>query len=240
MNAPIDQPIDPVGPQTTPEHVGSESPARTIPGSHPPPPPEGRKERKECRPDQTPWWKHLLELAAVLLGIAVACIYWKQLAVMSGQLEMTRKQLDDAENVQAARLTIENFELKVVPGDSFTVEGSYDVKNVGVTVATEISIGFEGHGGRGSIDKMAMGKSTITPSPDGFSLGQGSVRHFATGRAGNGTVAEVVSGIWTDTYEIEVGYRDIFNRPHIVTDCLVYHSFKGHDFEPCPFFHQHE
>jgi hypothetical protein len=107
-------------------------------------------------------------------------------------------------------------------------------------IATEIAVGFGGHGGRGSIDKMMMGKSTMTPSPDGFSLGPGSVRHFPTGRLGNGTIDEVFSGTWTDTYEVEVGYRDIFNRAHVVTDCLVFHRFKEHDFEPCPFFHHHD
>jgi hypothetical protein len=45
-----------------------------MPGLDPPPPEERKRERKECRPDQTPWWKHLLELAAVLLGIAVVLI----------------------------------------------------------------------------------------------------------------------------------------------------------------------
>ena len=67
----------------------------------------------------TPWWKHLLELAAVLLGTAVAYICWNQLTVMSGQLQITQKQLGDFENVQAARLTIENFDLKVVSGKQF-------------------------------------------------------------------------------------------------------------------------
>lgn len=155
---------------------------------------------------------------------------------MSGQLQITQRQLDDFENVQAARLTIDNFDLKVVPGNTFTVEGTYDVRNVGGTVATEISVSFGGHGARASIDKMELGKSTITPSPDGFSLGPGSVHHFPTGRAGNGSVADVVGGSWTNTYEIEVGYRDIFNRPHIVTGLPCLPTLIGPGFLSMPIF----
>ncbi len=240
MNAPFDQPIDPIRPQTTPEQKGAESPAGMTPSPHPSPSPEGRKQRQECRPDQTPWWKHLLELAAVLLGIAVAYIYWNQLTVMSGQLGEMKRQLDDSEDIQAARLVIENFDLKVIPSLSFTVEGSFDIRNVGGSIANEVRVSFGGHGARASINQLMLGKSRITPDPDGFSLGPGRTRQFPAGPLGSGRVTDVVGGTWTNTYEVEVGYRDIFNRPHTVTDCVLYHSFKGHDFEPCPFFHHHE
>ena len=51
-------------------------PPPTTPGSDIPPAPEGHKPAKECRPDQVPWWKHAMELAAILVGLAVAIIYY--------------------------------------------------------------------------------------------------------------------------------------------------------------------
>ncbi len=76
------------------------------------PPARPRKNDTEhCRPDQTPWWKHLMELAAILVGVAVAIIYYHQLVAMQGQLNQMEgsgkqtQQLIDAANIQAGAAT---------------------------------------------------------------------------------------------------------------------------------------
>jgi len=56
------------------------------------PSPVGQSHREHCRPDQTPWWKYAMELAAILVGASVAIIYWRQLNTMNGQLGEMAKQ----------------------------------------------------------------------------------------------------------------------------------------------------
>ena len=46
-----------------------------------------QNERHTCRPDQTSFWKLLLEVAAVGVGASVALIYLFQLSAMRGQLD---------------------------------------------------------------------------------------------------------------------------------------------------------
>lgn len=57
-----------------------------------PPPVYSKPKTTNCKPDQTPFWKIILETAAVFVGLYVAGVYHGQLAVMQGQLGEIIKQ----------------------------------------------------------------------------------------------------------------------------------------------------
>lgn len=50
------------------------------------PPSADKKNTLLCRPDQTPWWKNLLEVAAIVVGLSAVLVYGRQLRVMNRQL----------------------------------------------------------------------------------------------------------------------------------------------------------
>jgi hypothetical protein len=82
---------------TTPPPQNTADSERAIPALTPPTPPyippspPEQKSTHTCKPDQTPWWKVLLEVTALLAVIAYTIAAWRQLGVMSGQLtEMQR------------------------------------------------------------------------------------------------------------------------------------------------------
>jgi hypothetical protein len=67
-----------------------------------PPPDEHNRKTTNCKPDQTPLWKIVLEVGAVAVGIAVAMIYYGQLKVMRGQLgEIIRQFLEIQKSANA-------------------------------------------------------------------------------------------------------------------------------------------
>jgi hypothetical protein len=74
--------IDSVDPQGNPDSLAAESPRDSdlVP------------QVTQCKPDQTPLWKMVLETFAVIVGIVVAGIYYGQLYVMRGQLGEIIKQ----------------------------------------------------------------------------------------------------------------------------------------------------
>ena len=45
----------------------------------------------KCRPDQTPWWKSFAELAALVVGVVVAVIYYGQLQAMRQALAVDQR-----------------------------------------------------------------------------------------------------------------------------------------------------
>jgi hypothetical protein len=61
-------------------------------GSNIPPPPKRQNNTEHCRPDQTPWWKTAIELAAVLTAIWYAIVATRQLGIMSDQLTEMQRQ----------------------------------------------------------------------------------------------------------------------------------------------------
>lgn len=68
----------------------------SVPEIMPTPPPN--KERYTCRPDQTPWWKTMLEVTAVVVGLAVAVIYVLQLKEMRKSTDASTVAANAAKN----------------------------------------------------------------------------------------------------------------------------------------------
>jgi hypothetical protein len=82
---------------TTPAQQDTSGSERTVPSSippvppHVPPPPPQQRYTHACKPDQTPWWKVILEVAALIAVIAYTIAAWQQLGVMGGQLSEMQK-----------------------------------------------------------------------------------------------------------------------------------------------------
>lgn len=90
---PVQPLIDAVAPKKTASGKAPESPVKpTVPPRASPP--EDKKEGKKCKPDQTPWWKIVLETAVVLVGVYVATIYSGQLGQMIESNKITREALE--------------------------------------------------------------------------------------------------------------------------------------------------
>jgi hypothetical protein len=87
-----DPSIDSVDPKSNSDTPPAETPRKPDFVPQIPPSIEGNQETTRCKPDQTPWWKMILETAAVFIGIYVAGIYHGQLSVMQGQLGEIIKQ----------------------------------------------------------------------------------------------------------------------------------------------------
>ena len=83
---------DSVDPKTNPSTPAAEPPRKPNLVPEVPPAVESKRETCHCKPDQTPLWKIILETSAVLVGCAVAGIYYGQLIVMRGQLGEIIKQ----------------------------------------------------------------------------------------------------------------------------------------------------
>ena len=88
---PQQQPLtNTVSPEAATDTETDERPPDTPSGSQIPPAPPPKCNAEHCRPDQTPWWKYMMELAAILVGIAVASIYYRQLDTMQKANELTK------------------------------------------------------------------------------------------------------------------------------------------------------
>jgi hypothetical protein len=144
--------------QPTPQpKVKAKSPKRAVGNKHPSPPinpPSGsevpphllhQKETCTCRPDQTPWWKYLLEVSAVAVGLCVAIIYILQLQQMTIATQATRDSVDAARDAshldQRAWIGIRFQDAQVIKqqvGMLFSVP--IEISNTGRTPAREVEI----------------------------------------------------------------------------------------------------
>jgi hypothetical protein len=103
MSERSEPPIDAIQPQNTTGTKNPEAPHNPPSSSEIPPTPQNRKETYTCRPDQTPWWKYLLEGCAIVVGLYVALVYSRQLEVMRGTLaEMKRSGEQSTQQVWRA------------------------------------------------------------------------------------------------------------------------------------------
>ena len=71
-----------IRPENAPASKSEEAQDSALTNAETVPSPKSTNERAQCRPDQTPWWKHAVEVGAVIVGIVVAIIYFYQLRAM--------------------------------------------------------------------------------------------------------------------------------------------------------------
>ena len=101
------------------------------------------------------------------------------------QVMYLRRQLEDFEVAQAARLVFEDFHAEIIKGDNFVVDVTIALTNYGETVAHDLSMDEERWGQFGSVNlehqpRPTWSLGTATPSPrfTGPSLGPGKSRVY--------------------------------------------------------------
>ncbi len=116
--------VNTVSPKDAAREEGKTAPPYIPPQTDVSPSPEPHEYRCHCRPDQTPWWKHAVELAAVLVGITVALIYYRQLQTMSAQLgEMIKQSPEITKSADAAASAADTAKKTLdASGKAFQVE----------------------------------------------------------------------------------------------------------------------
>jgi len=93
------RPLDDVAARSDTAQKSSGTVDNPPPPSDMKPPPANTSESQHGKPDQTPWWKIVLEASAVVVGIVVALIYIGQLRQM---IESNRINRENMESVQRA------------------------------------------------------------------------------------------------------------------------------------------
>lgn len=102
---PIQPTVNAIPPQQQPEQKTAQSPINPPIIPNLPPSPKRNDDAEHCRPDQTPWWKTAIELAAVLTAIWYAIVASRQLGVMTGQLTEMQKAREQAKIDNAKAIT---------------------------------------------------------------------------------------------------------------------------------------
>lgn len=105
-STPPPTPVNAVNPQQHSAEEGDEKRKAVIVPPKVKPPKPGKEDRCHCKPDQTPWWKYMLELAIFLVGAYVAYIYFGQLQQMIDSNQINRDSLQD---VQRAFLSFDSI-----------------------------------------------------------------------------------------------------------------------------------
>jgi hypothetical protein len=147
----------------------------------------------------------------------------RQANLMEQQASLMRDQLKSSEAAQAAQLVIEELSCTIVPGPNFQVKAKMVVRNVGATVAHNISLG----GGGGSVNLRATtfqpsdAKLPPNPSHNGPSLAPEKFITFEFG-SGDGPTTDVEDGHTLVFVHASVSYTDIFSKPHITTANKMY------------------
>jgi len=158
-----------------------------------------------------------------------ATIMDKQRNIADKQATNLARQLDDAEKVQAARLVIEDLKYTITsapPNLTVKVENCV-VKNVGSSVADQITFTSGGAGGRvnpKSPDYDPRTNSVFTtpnPSPSGFSLAQGTSRPCPIIGDSSGGGIPGDAKVWMESYYVAISYVDIFKKSHITSECRI-------------------
>lgn len=199
-------------------------------------------------------------VTSLYLGATIGIFLQTQNAAQS-----TSRQMKDFEIVQAARITFENFQAKIIPGKEFAVDGTITLRNNGSTVADEISFQYQwGFYNLEYNPNPTPAKGQQLPKPDlgGFSLGPNQTRTFQirtdqritfppeyqVNIPGLGTVKpqewyvsaeEVESGKLRYYINPTACYRDAFGQPHIEADCLTYVP-DTKSWTSCPNLRQHQ
>lgn len=156
----------------------------------------------------------------------------KQWEAMENTIKLSKKQVDDAEAVQSARLSFGNFRANVArSGKEFSAEIMVDVTNHGQTMANEVTFWFQQNQRNLHLDPTKSGwVSSVMP-------GGGPPEPSSTSLGPKDTKTYKFRLTWPSTEEIRgkkieistmysVKYRDVFQArtedSHTVSECAVY------------------
>jgi hypothetical protein len=122
---------DAASPQDAVSANGNPPPGNIMAVSHTTPPPTGNGKTCHCKPDQTPRWKIILEMGAVLVGICAIFVYYAQLNIMQRQMVVSERswiQVRTVDTIYRAEDVKGNILMHVVnsgntPATDITVHG---------------------------------------------------------------------------------------------------------------------
>jgi hypothetical protein len=120
-------------------------------------------------------WVNIV-LTLVIAGATICYTVYAQ-----RQWKTMKRQADDAEAVQAARLTYEEFQATILPGPNFVADVTVTVRNNGSTVADDINFNMSWGAynlGYNPNPEPTKGQLRPTPDPAGPSLGPGKTRIY--------------------------------------------------------------
>jgi hypothetical protein len=192
----------------------------------------------------------VIAFATICYTIAAICytIY------AAKQWKTLKRQADDAQAVQAARLTFEGFQANIIPEPIFVADVTVTVRNNGSTVADDIHFGVESRTYNLRYNpnpETSKGQRQPTPDPAGPSLGPGQTHKFFQPQVGKSPIPPIeadVPGIGkirtpheSKTEDVQHGnerfsitltlsYTDIFGKGHVTTDCMTYDARQNPGF----------
>ena len=184
-------------------------------------------------PKSASFWTAFATVIMAITTTAYTVLSLCQLNVMDKQQQIMQQQLD----ITAAQLVVEDFKANRVPTQQDPkVEFTLTIRNAGNTVAHNLSIS-EGAGVSRVTDSNKLINTTIIPQPDpnGPSLAPGTTKPY---RFNGSFLPYMLNGEWNVLTSVEVHYRDIFGKPHVTTDCIMYDGDRG-QLTTCPIWHQH-
>jgi hypothetical protein len=186
-----------------------------------------------------------------------------QVDAFGKQLETMKRQADDARAIQAARLTFEEFQGDVVPGDEFVVDVAVTIKNNGGTVAHDLSfqVSFGTYNLRYNPNPTpATGNRRPNPDLAGPSLAPGQAKRFIQSKVGEKrfpdtevvipnlgkiqlpfktATKDVLGGNLRVYITLTVDYNDIFGQGHVTTDTMTYDT-RTNSWVLAPNLRQHD
>jgi hypothetical protein len=212
-----------------PQHVTNQKREETEPSlplavtieSYPPPPvtEEGKAEKKTMR---------LLQWGSLGASIATALITLGILCVTRNYTNYAKGQLDGFKQSQRAILIMKVYEITDSVERGKPLDIHCTITNIGLTAATNIGISEGGGGGdatpwiiRGRYRVPVVVSSIPTPSDAGEPpLGPNQDRDC--GRTVSAIDPKVLlENKWYTNFIISVSYRDVFQQPWILNDCLM-------------------
>lgn len=140
-NSEPEPPHDAVSPESQPDDKSGDSPMAPAPTTNPEPPNKRKKETHHCRPQQTPVWKIILEVAAAIIGVGVLIIYSLQLKRMSEANVLTKQALISAQRPWVGldeENPIETSPLKIDGNGTISIGYAIHAKNFGSSGAQSV------------------------------------------------------------------------------------------------------
>jgi len=186
--------------------------------------------------------KYLLEkvmLAAVIIYAFLTLLIYlaskKAADAAKSAADTAARQLREFEDVQSARLVIEDFAPEISlqqPRDYVVVKGNFTITNIGQTEAREIYDAISDWSSYKPPNRESFSNLKPIPISNGPSLRAGQPRDYPIGR-GVGYLKEMQERKTFAGFIVAFSYRDIFGNPKIVSDCFMYVP-RTNRFDRCP------
>jgi hypothetical protein len=180
---PQHQSTESVQPQATPDDIGHNGGADMASVPDVPPTPTQTQDSTKSDNNKLSGWQiaeRVMAITGLVLLLAYTFFAGGQWVAMNSGIKLTQRQLSDSESAQAARLVIENIQPTIVPGQFFDVDVQFTVRNVGPTVADDISENFRVESF--NLETRQYEPSDVNqpaqPGQTGPSLGPGATRTY--------------------------------------------------------------